>query len=234
MSSLTAERSPATRPEKVAPYRHTAILTGIFVALAVAGFLFQSKTSPGPSAHPNVVPLYLSLIAMEWGLLLYVRAGIKKTGTTLRDLVGARWSVQTLGRDIALAAGLWLTWMAFQWAVSVWIGSETHRSLESLFARNPIEIALWVVLSISAGICEEIAFRGYFRRQFAALTASGVAGVAMQAALFGIAHGYQGVGACFRIVGYGLLFGTLAAWLKSLRPGMIAHAFTDIVAGLNF
>ena len=31
---------------------------------------------------------------------------------------------------------------------------------------------------------------------------------------------------------YGALFTLLALWRKSLRPGMIAHAWTDIVGGL--
>jgi len=29
---------------------------------------------------------------------------------------------------------------------------------------------------------------------------------------------------------YGLLFGLVAGWRRSLRPGMIAHAWTDIFA----
>ncbi len=31
---------------------------------------------------------------------------------------------------------------------------------------------------------------------------------------------------------YGALFGLLAWWRRSLRPGMIAHAWTDIFSGV--
>ena len=31
---------------------------------------------------------------------------------------------------------------------------------------------------------------------------------------------------------FGLLFGVVALWRRSLRPGMIAHAATDIMSGL--
>jgi membrane protease YdiL (CAAX protease family) len=77
-----------------------------------------------------------------------------------------------------------------------------------------------------------VAFRGYFQRQFAALAQSRWIGLLMQALVFGFAHSYEGVDACMRITIYALVFGLLAFWRKSLRPGMIGHAFSDIVAGL--
>lgn len=46
------------------------------------------------------------------------------------------------------------------------------------------------------------------------------------------AHGYQGVQACLAIAIYGVPFTLLALWRKSLRPGMIAHAWTDMAGGL--
>jgi membrane protease YdiL (CAAX protease family) len=54
----------------------------------------------------------------------------------------------------------------------------------------------------------------------------------MQAALFGVSHGYQGPGASARIVAFGSLFGLVALWRRGLRPGIVAHALTDIIAGL--
>ena len=95
-----------------------------------------------------------------------------------------------------------------------------------------MEGALWVLLSISAGFSEELAFRGYLQRQFTALTGRTSQALLLQAAVFGIAHGYQGLQACLAIALYGALFTLLALWRKSLRPGMIAHAWTDIASGL--
>jgi hypothetical protein len=34
------------------------------------------------------------------------------------------------------------------------------------------------------------------------------------------------------IAAYGCLFGILAAWRKSLRPGMMAHAWQDLLSGI--
>jgi hypothetical protein len=49
--------------------------------------------------------------------------------------------------------------------------------------------------------------------------------------LFGISHGYQGLGATIKITLFGLLYAGLALWRKSLRPGIAAHAWADVYSG---
>ena len=50
--------------------------------------------------------------------------------------------------------------------------------------------------------------------------------------IFGSAHGYEGVGRMVLVGIYGMMFGLLAHFRRSLRPGMIAHAFHDGIMGL--
>jgi uncharacterized protein len=66
------------------------------------------------------------------------------------------------------------------------------------------------------------------------MTRNSAAAVILQAILFGISHGYQGFRAIIMIILFGFLFGILALWRKSLRPGMILHAWSDIYAGYLF
>jgi membrane protease YdiL (CAAX protease family) len=66
------------------------------------------------------------------------------------------------------------------------------------------------------------------------MTRNSAAAVILQAILFGISHGYQGLRAIIMIILFGFLFGILALWRKSLRPGMILHAWSDIYAGYLF
>jgi len=87
---------------------------------------------------------------------------------------------------------------------------------------------------LTAGFCEEVAFRGYFQKQFETMTRSSTAGVILQGILFGISHGYQGLRAIIMIILFGFLYGILALWRKSLRPGMVLHAWSDIYAGYLF
>ncbi|MBZ5696872.1 MAG: CPBP family intramembrane metalloprotease [Acidobacteriia bacterium] len=87
-------------------------------------------------------------------------------------------------------------------------------------------------LAMTAGFCEEILFRGYLQRQFLALTGRIEVAVALQAVVFGMAHTYQGWKGAVTIGVYGALFGVLAVVRKSLRPGMMQHAFQDSLAGI--
>src|SRR5580658_7966188 len=87
------------------------------------------------------------------------------------------------------------------------------------------EMVLFLILSVSAGICEELVFRGYLQQQFARMGGSVWAGVVLSALVFGGAHGYEGVAGVLLICAYGAMFGVLALWRRGLRTGMIAHAW---------
>jgi membrane protease YdiL (CAAX protease family) len=132
--------------------------------------------------------------------------------------------------DVVLAIALWVIWFLILRSWDGLFGPGDAASINSLLPEQPIELVLWVVLSISAGFCEEVIFRAYFQKQFAALTRSVWIALFLQAGLFGISHGYQGAAAALKISIFGVLFGVFAWWRKSIRPGIIAHALTDILA----
>jgi len=226
-----------SRPKPIAPRWHTALLVALFLGLTLSGAFFQRAARSQPArvlARPHLVPLYLSLIAMEWGLVLYVwRAGLRRSGTKLRELIGGRWrSFKDVAIDAGLAIGLWTAWMMIERLWLRWFGAAHAASIQTFLPQRGVEILLWIGVSISAGICEEVVFRGYFQRQFAAFTGNPWIALCLQAALFGISHGYQGLDACARIAVFGALYGSLALWRGSLRPGMIAHAGSDILSGI--
>ena len=110
--------------------------------------------------------------------------------------------------------------------------AEGRRTQSLMGPHGAIEAALWLLLSASAGFCEEFVYRGYLQRQLIALTRNPAAGIALSALIFGFGHLYQGVRSVVVISVFGALFGLLAHFSRSLRPGMIAHAAQDIFAGL--
>ena len=235
MSINAAFRLPTDQIKPVAPWWHTILLSAFFLILALAGIIFQRNAGSqngAPSQHPNVAPLYFTLIVLQWGLLFYVwKAGLRRRETTLRAVIGGRWrGAKDILIDLCLAIGLWGVWVVFQAVWTLLLGSGHAASIQSLLPQQPIEVALWVLLSISAGFCEEVIFRGYFLRQFASLTHSTWIALLMQALLFGVSHGYQGLDSTVKITIYGGLFGLLAVWRRSLRPGIAAHVLTDILA----
>jgi uncharacterized protein len=225
---------PSTRP-LIAPAWHTIVFIAIFVGLSVIGGFFQHAAKQQPQApvpSGNAVPGYISVVVFEWLLVLYVRMGVHKRGVRLRDLVGGRWATPKAAmRDIALGAGLWAVWIGLMNAHL--LGGGTNAA-QGLLPRGILESLEWIPVALSAGFCEEVAFRGYLQKQFQAITGSAGWAVLFQAIVFGIGHLYEGVGPVERITLFGVLFGLLALWRKSLRPGMIAHAWSDIFGVIIF
>jgi membrane protease YdiL (CAAX protease family) len=239
MSAIALPAASASSPARAAPIAsraHTIVVVSIFVALAVAGAFGQARAHRNPAIVPSpasTIPLYLSLIAAEWALVLYVRRGVRRTGTTVVDLLGGTIGARRkMATDVFLGAGLWVGWALIEMASAHWWGASTNASLRPFLARRLPEIPVWIALSMSAAFAEEVVFRGYLQRQFTALTGSASLALVTQAGLFGVSHGYQGLAACAKITVFGILFGLLALWQRRLRPGIIAHALTDIIAGL--
>jgi membrane protease YdiL (CAAX protease family) len=191
--------------------------------------------------HPlgvNKIPQYLWTMSWEWLLTAFVYLGVHKR-MKLRELIGGRWAnAEAVLIDLVVASAFWLLAIAVLGAAAKLMHLDEagrfdsmRRQLGFLIPGTTLELLLWFSVSATAGICEEIIFRGYLQRQFAGITRSMLAGVLISAAIFGAAHGYEG-GARMILIGiYGLMFGLLAWWRKSLRPGMIAHAWHDAFSG---
>lgn len=230
-----ASPEPADRA-LLASRRHTVVLVAILFAIAAWGAHLQSASGPGTQiveGHRGTVPLYLSLIVAEWALLRYVVIGIHRKGLKLHDLVSGRWaSWKDVVRDLAVGLAFWLAWTAGETLVERFLGPDSAKGIGTLLPQGPLEIGIWVALSLSAGFCEEVVFRGYLQRQFHALSGSAAVGVLGQAAIFGVSHGYQGTRLAITIAILAVAYGLLARWRKSLRPGIVAHAWMDIFGGI--
>jgi hypothetical protein len=220
----------------VAPAWHSVAL---LVLLLVFSLLSARSQHRFAAVHGRAF-LYALTIGWEWLAVGYIAFGLHRRKQTLRTLMGGRWSsAKAVLKDVVLSFGFWfaaalmLAWIAS--AIGLGRGdvlAETRQKLGFLVPRDRLEIILFLTLSASAGVCEEIIFRGYFQRQFAAWTHSALAGAILQALLFGAGHGYEGWARMFLIAIFGAMFGALALACNSLRPGMLAHFFHDAAAGL--
>jgi len=135
-------------------------------------------------------------------------------------------------RDIGIAAAFWIVSAGILFVLS-WLlrVAALGRKMDFILPHGGPEITLWVAHS-TAGICEGTAFRGDLRRQFIALTKTLPAGILLSAAAFGAAHAYRGFRMVIRIGLYGAVFGILAHWRGSVRPGIIADAWQDSLNGV--
>jgi membrane protease YdiL (CAAX protease family) len=220
--------------QPIASSAHTLGLVLINVGIAVWGIVAQMRSTGGAglaAEHSGVVPLYSSLILMEWALLYYVWAGTRKN-VSFWGLVGGRWSsLRDVLTDFGIALPFWVIWETTAWLVSLALGPNAAKTVDVLLPRGLIEVALWIALSASAGFCEEIVYRGYLQRQLRALSGSRVLAVIGQALVFGVGHAYQGWKNVVVIAVLGVLYGLLVLWRKNLRSSMLAHAWSDIWGG---
>jgi membrane protease YdiL (CAAX protease family) len=220
----------------IAPWWHTAILV-----LFLLGFSAVGSAGHAGLDHSMRMKLYLSTVIMEWIMLLFIVWGIhRRKQTTLRDLVGGRWnSPEDFLIDLAVAFGFWIVAGLVLAAVGYALGlghmgnvNELEKRIGSMLPQGKSEIAMWLLLCVTAGFCEEVIFRGYFQKQFAIVLNSAWAGIVVQGLIFGGSHAYEGWQKMIQIAVFGCLFGALAYWRKSLRPGMMTHFAQDSVAGL--
>ena len=183
---------------------------------------------------PSRPTMYLRTIFFELLFLGIVIAGVKLRGGSLQSVLGQRWkSVGQVFVDLGIGVALLFSSMF----VGAILGGHQspgagEQSIRFLLPQTPLETGIWMLLSITAGICEEAIFRGYLQRQFGALTRNVWAGIALSAAAFGGDHLYQGVRRAAVIAVAGVLFGWFAQWRKTVRPGMFAHALQDGIAPL--
>ena len=218
----------------IAPIWHTVVLIVVLVGLAIAqGY---QQTSLETLNLQSRLPLYLSMMVFELTLLAYVwLLGLRARCVRMRDLIGGKWtSIEDVGRDVGIAVMFWLVVVAVLFVLEKFLGTNPTgvKAVGVLLPQGVAETIAWVLLAATAGFSEEVVFRGYFQRQFFALTGKNELAIVLQALIFGMAHIYQGVKGALTIAIYGAMFGVLAATRKSLRPGMIQHASQDIFSGI--
>jgi CAAX protease family protein len=227
----------------VASPRHTARFVAVFLGISALLAVGAMRAGASPGAMDPArshVGQYLAMLALLWGLLWFAWRGLRARGTALRDLVGDRWrspagvlmTIVTAVVFLFVAQGILSMTKHGLALVGQSNAAESQRTDALLLPHGLIESALWVLLSASAGFCEEIVFRGYLQRQFSALTRNEAAGLAISALVFGLGHSYQGWRSVMVITIYGLLFGLLARVTRTLRPGILAHALQDLTSGL--
>ena len=234
-----AEGAPSPNEKRglpVASYLHTA--AAIAIMLGVALMTWKSAKQFEQPHSPWIT--YLPTIIWLWLLFGFVAVGIRRKNISLGEIFGNAWkSFDDIIMDVVIAAAFWLCAVVVLATLGfALLGSQREnmqqatKVLQGLAPHGSLGISMWIVLSVTAGICEEFIFRGYLQRQFSALTQSIVGGVFLSAAVFALGHLYEGVAKAALIGVFGVMFGVLAAWRKSLRPGILAHIWHDVFSGL--
>lgn len=107
-------------------------------------------------------------------------------------------------------------------------GPETWEYFLSEYRRVPLALALYGILvtSLTAGVSEEIVWRGYLQTRLERRLGSRIA-ITIQAILFGLWHSIS-VHTIFTAM-FGFIFGLVYAKTRRLVPLMISHWLGDVI-----
>ncbi len=178
MATATLTQPDEPGLHAIAPAWHTAVVLLFLFGLSALGARQQGL--PTIWGHGRAAG-YLSVIAVEWVLTGFIWIGIRRRGMLLRELIGGSWpGLQAVLRDLGIAVLFLAASNLVLAGVSFLLKVTPSPGVRNLFPNGPTEVVLYVMLTFTAGICEEILFRGYLQRQFAALTRSTAAGLMLQ------------------------------------------------------
>lgn len=194
---------------------------------------FESAVRHAPGARRW---LYGRLLVLEWGLVAIVlavaviapRVGWSELGLRWPDRIG----VLTAAVVVIVIVVTLLSVRALRTGVLREAGAESRalRSVGSLLPRTDSERRLFGGVALTAGIAEEVVYRGFGIAILAAVSSQlpwwGL--VAVAGAGFGLAHAYQGLAG---ILTTGLLGAVLAAvYLDtgSLLLAVLLHSLIDL------
>lgn len=203
----------------------TVFLLVVLPVLAVA----QARALRG--IEPQQLPrlsLYASSAIMLWLLAI----------ATIVTAAYSQFTARLIGLQ-SLQLDLFLAWTSFALATATmlyafgrYFGLQESPVLLHLLPQSVRERLSFIVLSITAGICEELVFRGFLIAALTVPLGSTALAVALSCALFGALHAYQGAPGALRasVLGLGLAIPFVVT--GSLLPSVVAHTAIDLAGGL--
>lgn len=215
-------------------------LGGTFASLVAAGFLvalpwlaLAQGSVPAAELRDHRAATYASSATALATVTLFAWGAWPEAGRGPAEWLAWHGSASGLvGVSVLLTAGGIALCQAFR-GLGNRHGWEETELVRAIIPSTSGERGLFAILSITAGFCEEIVFRGFLplflmpwfggHYLLAALPVT---------AVFGILHAYQSAHGMVRTAAMGLVLAAGVAWTGSLLPSVIAHAALNLLIGL--
>lgn len=216
----------------------TWIFTGVLsLSFPLLGFwLFHSlKRATAEKLKSRKLRVYMSILFSEWifvGALVFLchRQGL--SASDLGECTG----------NLALSAVITTTLLALLGVMTYFnirqLRKSTPEAIEKELGRlkrflpdsNP-ELVIFLLLAFTAGICEELLYRGWLQNVIVNSTGVVWLGVVGSSIIFGFGHAYQGkMGIIYTSI-IGMVLGVVFVVTKGLIAGQVVHAAIDVVSG---
>ena len=224
--------APPDTPQAIAPAWHTISLFLLLFGWATFGYLRTHNGGPTP---PRLTT-YVTTMVFQWMTTGCVVAGLYERRQTL----SAFFARGPLGfwRELGIGVVVLIAGLAVGGVMEALLhltplrNSTDLQAVARILPHSNIERAVWILLSLTAGFCEEFLFRGYLQTQLIAFTHNVYAAIIISACIFGAMHLYQGAAPAISIAVLGAWLGIVAHKRQTIRSGIIAHSMQDILGGL--
>jgi membrane protease YdiL (CAAX protease family) len=220
------------------------LVVGEPVAGAVLHRRFEGRLRTDPGARRS---FYRRLLVLEWGLTVVVAVvmaaapGVGAAGLGLRLPQRLPGVVTAVAVAVVVVLVL-LSTRALLSGALLNTPQPTRREGEgrhteppvhatlALLPRTRTERRLFTVVGVTAGVCEEWLYRGFFLAVVSALAGGAPTAVLVAAAgvAFGLAHAYQGVAGVLTTGVLGAVLAALYLGTGSLLLPVVLHALIDL------
>jgi len=214
--------------------QHIIVLT-LMVVFPIWGTRQMRQLNQRPTSQARI-RAYAETIGVDWILLAVLflivpTSGLLFTPTATNIAILGIDSSVIYGFIVGVAISL-VVFTALAWFVES-IRSyvqQMMKGVESILPQNSRERWTFAAVAVTAGICEEVIFRGFLLHYLHVqpFTLNIGVSVLLAALIFGLAHLYQGLQGIIITTIMGIFFGLLFMATGNLLLPIILHAFIDL------
>lgn len=152
-------------------------------------------------------------------------------GSRYHFAIFPRWNPSAL--EIALGLAMVPLWLGIRAALLPWLRTEGDQTVR-LLPEAWNELPMWGLISLCAGVFEEIIYRCVLYIFLAYYTGSPILGGLISALSFGVVHIRQGWRAATFIFALAVIFQAYVAHYQNLYMVMIVHVAYDFIVGILY
>ena len=217
-----------------------AVLFMVFVPVVSARYerqlkLFTSserRTTWYRSTTITLWVLAVAAVALAYPVDVFVLA----SGPSVALWFGAHRTIFLGAAGLTVAYTSLVLWQGFKAAMNPALRTRIAKAMRSVRFALPVsarERRWWILVSLSAGVCEEILYRGFAMHYFSGSLSAGIAlgtigAFLTSSLLFGLAHAYQGAEGIIRSTFGGLILGAIAILSGGLLLPILLHFLFDV------
>jgi membrane protease YdiL (CAAX protease family) len=211
--------------------RRTGWIGIVIVGAPVAHAAIQGIASQVDSSD-EIARALTSLFLLAWVVWLWVPAVVVIALASLeRRAIGGRLLEIRASLGAAFLAmltlgAMWYTWRLIAWLIPSYGGGPWPIDSTGAFPAA-------VLLAVSAGVTEELVFRGFLLTRLRELTGSTVGALLATSVAFGLIHVYQSVPHVLTSALFGLIMGVVTLGSRNLFAAILAHAAWDLLLAVN-